>query len=293
MRISGNVHRDLDTGTTSTVHFASGLGGAIEAAPLRFTGYDTPDQAFSTSDHPHSTLAYDADWRPTALLRDSSAATNDHPTGTSGVLGSGPGGRWGITRSLGHFGDDSMMTRIFEQLKTSSSHSYITLLSGKDKRSEESGGQMTISEVVPGYESILDQTPLSVIYPDQWATWTDVNGIIGPDGSSVNIQSSVSDAESGRLVAVVDRSSALTHVPPAIAEAIYGQIPGAVYVSTISGGLWVVLCHYETNVTLVFGGQKIFIHPLDMLNPALVEGAEAAGICTGSVSISRLVYFFK
>jgi hypothetical protein len=55
------------------------------------------------------------------------------------------------------------------------------------------------------------------------------------------------------------------------------------------GGVWVVPCGTEVNVTFVFGGRKYPMHPLDMtLEPKIfnfenVTNSKGVPVCIGSV----------
>jgi hypothetical protein len=53
-------------------------------------------------------------------------------------------------------------------------------------------------------------------------------------------------------------------LPRYIANAIYGRIPGAQLANrTDYGQIWQLPCDKEVNVTFIFGGKHIPIHPLD------------------------------
>ncbi|KAG9027578.1 hypothetical protein FRB95_007609 [Tulasnella sp. JGI-2019a] len=96
---------------------------------------------------------------------------------------------------------------------------------------------------------------------------TDLDGIIGPDGKPIIVSSNIPVARgagNGRLVALFDTGYSLPQVPKVIADAIYAHIPGAYFNAGLEGGLWTLPCTEETSITFVFGGQKIFIHPLDV-----------------------------
>lgn len=61
-----------------------------------------------------------------------------------------------------------------------------------------------------------------------------------------------------------------TEVLPELASAIYSKVPGSIWNASLSQ--WTVPCTHELNLTFVFGGQKIFIHPLDLSATGAASG---------------------
>ncbi|KAG8853834.1 hypothetical protein FRB96_007974 [Tulasnella sp. 330] len=59
-------------------------------------------------------------------------------------------------------------------------------------------------------------------------------------------------------------------VLPPLANAIYNKVPGAIF--NTSSSQWTIPCKHELNLTFVFGGQKIYIHPLDLSAPGSAIG---------------------
>lgn len=56
-------------------------------------------------------------------------------------------------------------------------------------------------------------------------------------------------------------------VPKALTDALYGTVQGAAWNTTWlpeGEGIWLLPCAHELNLTFVFGGQKIFVHPFDV-----------------------------
>jgi hypothetical protein len=123
--------------------------------------------------------------------------------------GLGPNSGSVIRQKVGDAGGDSMLNRIFQQNKTT--QNYITFL--LDRQGDPGNtitGQITISELVPGYENITSQTKMSVetvpglTSADQhWQLLSDKDkGVIGPDGQIIKTSSIVPKAPDGQLVAV-------------------------------------------------------------------------------------------
>ena len=101
------------------------------------------------------------------------------------------------------------------------SQNYITfLLDRLGDPSQNFTGQFTISELVSGYESVVQQPKLDVLKltdltdEDQhFQILTDKDiGIIGPDGQPISAESIVHQAPDGQLVAVIDSGFTLPQV---------------------------------------------------------------------------------
>ncbi|KAG8853835.1 hypothetical protein FRB96_007975 [Tulasnella sp. 330] len=79
--------------------------------------------------------------------------------------------------------------------------------------------QLAISETLPGFESVLQQTalplPLSVAREIAageslfWKTYTDPNGVLGPDGQPIILESQVPGAPNGTVVVTFDSGTSL------------------------------------------------------------------------------------
>ncbi|KAG8889236.1 hypothetical protein FRB98_005248 [Tulasnella sp. 332] len=82
--------------------------------------------------------------------------------------------------------------------------------------------QLAISETLPGFESVLQQTalplPLSVAREIAageslfWKTYTDPNGVLGPDGQPIILESQVPGAPNGTVVVTFDSGTSLPYL---------------------------------------------------------------------------------
>jgi len=206
------------------------------------------------------------------LVTDTSTFSTDiNSQGYDGLIGLGPNSGSVISNKLDGGAGDAVLNRIFEQNKTS--QNFISfLLDRLGDSTEPFTGQLTISELVPGYENITNQPKLSVelvaglIDQNQhWQVLTDKNnGVIGPDGKIIDISSIVPKAPDGTLVAVIDSGFTLPQVPRDMADAIYGRVQGAVY--DTANQFWTVPCGQLLNISFNFGGVNIPIHPLDTVS---------------------------
>lgn len=206
--------------------------------------------------------------------------------GLQGLIGLGFDAGSNVRGSLGEGQGDTPLSRIFQQNKTTQNFVSIQL-DRADDPTDPITGQITISELVSGYENITSQPKLDIkdVVHDSssqhWAVFTDKDGVIGPDGNTIDITSIVPHVSGGQLVAVLDSGFSLSQVPRKMADAIYGRVQGAKYNSTQNGGLWLVPCTQELNISFNFGGVNIPMHPLDVVSTDLDLGT----YCAGTVSV--------
>lgn len=72
-----------------------------------------------------------------------------------------------------------------------------------------------------------------------------------------------------------------------MSDAIYGRVPGANY--DAKAGYWTVPCDSLVNLTFVFGGQEVFIHPLDVvMSEFAYKDSNGNSACVGAVSVASL-----
>jgi hypothetical protein len=142
-----------------------------------------------------------------------------NPNGT-GLIGLGPSVGSNILSVLNSSVGNTPLDSIFIQNLTTPN--YITILLG---RANEPGaafpGDITVGEILPGYEAVTSQPKLDVTvvslaaYGNQhWQSWLDADGIIGPDGNPIAITSVVSPSPNRRqLLAVFDSGFSLPQIP--------------------------------------------------------------------------------
>jgi len=212
---------------------------------------------------------------------------NIEAQGFSGLIGLGPNSGSKIWDEIDETSGYSVLNRIFVENNVSSP--YITFYLDRANGTVVSNtGLMTIDEVLPQYSNITSHTKLMVdkvhrlTDADQhWQVLTDVNGITGPDGNAIALDSFVPSAPDGQLVAVLDTGFTLTQVPRYVSDAIYGRIPGAVF--NEKNQFWTVPCDSLINVSFKFGGVEIPIHPLDtVMSEFNYKDANGKTACVGS-----------
>jgi hypothetical protein len=207
-------------------------------------------------DHTWVVLIYAAVW-----VQDTSTfSANITAQGYDGLIGLGPNTGSVVLDELDQgAAGNTPLNRIFSQ--NTSTSNYITLLLDRSADPDESfAGQMTISELVPGFEQISAQPKLDVMevrkltQRDQhWEVLLDKDGLLGPDGQVIPYDTIVHGTD-GRLVAVLDSGFTFPQVPRTVSDAIYGRVPGAEF--DTDSQMWLIPCDIEVNLTFVFGGVK-------------------------------------
>ncbi|KAI0045590.1 acid protease, partial [Auriscalpium vulgare] len=247
--VAGTVPGAKNTGFSADVTYAVGDDhGPVQTAPLEFAGYTVPDQAF-------------------ILVTPS----KDSPAG-QGFIGLGPNTGSQVYLAMNQQpAGDAVLDRIFRQ-NTSTPNFITTLLSRLDDPDEKFSGDITVGEIVPGYEDIVNQVKVNVTTVStsdsenqHWQVLLDPNGIIGPNGQPVNVSTQVATTSNKKqLTAVFDSGFTYPQVPKSVADAIYSGFEGAQYLN-ISGiaPTWTLPCDTEVNITFNIGGNSYPIHPLD------------------------------
>ncbi|KAA1469688.1 acid protease [Dentipellis sp. KUC8613] len=265
--VAGNVPNTQDAGKKAIqLSYAIGQAkGVINYASLGFDNFTVDKQAY-------------------VLVTDTSTfSTNIQAQGYSGLIGLGPNSGSVIYQKIDDHSADNPLFRIFGEDKTT--QNYISVLLDRQGDPTESyTGQFTISELVPGFENITSQPKLTVkdvptlTDADQhWAVLTDQDGVIGPDGEVMQIDSIVPRVPDKKLVAVLDSGFSFPQVPREMSDAIYGRVQGAVYNTKME--IWTIPCDQELNITFIFGGVKFPMHPLDMSLPGFDVGTN---MCVGT-----------
>jgi hypothetical protein len=147
------------------------------------------------------------------------AASNELPTGF-GILGLGPITSSVILSSAGGNPDyDPILYQISGLIPDSI---YLTiLLSRSDDPGNTYPGDITIGEILQGYEDVLNQPHLPVTSVPRgdggnqhWQVLVDADGIIGPDGKPISVTTQVLGTDNQQqLTTVFDSGFSLPQVP--------------------------------------------------------------------------------
>ncbi|KAI0270005.1 acid protease [Gloeopeniophorella convolvens] len=266
--VAGNVPGTVNSGKSASISYAIGrASGNINYATLGFDGFTVDNQAY-------------------ILVTDTSTFSSALSSNNiQGLMGLGPNAGSVVESTVGNSTGDSPLFRVFAQNKTT--QNFISFqLDRKGDPTDSVTGQITISEVISGFENITSQPKLNIkdapvidANGQHWAVLSD--GVIGPDGQSIDIESIVPHVSDGKLVAVFDTGFTLSQVPRKLSDAIYGRVQGANY--SVEDGYWTLPCDQELNLTFKFGGQTYPVHPLDVSTSDLgYTDASGNTRCVGS-----------
>ncbi|KAH8109296.1 acid protease [Phellopilus nigrolimitatus] len=270
--VTGSVPNSQDSKKSVTLEYAVGqAAGDIYYADLTFGNFTVSDQAFLM------------------VQNTSSFSTNITAQGYNGLIGLGPNTGSLIREKLDRddFMDDAVLDRIFQANKTS--QNYISFMIDRaNDPGETLKGQFTISELAPGYESIASQPKLDVVTvpgltdrDQHWQMYSDVDGVIGPDGQPIVYKSIVPKAPTGQLVAVIDSGFTLPQVPRSVSDAIYGRVQGAAW--NANNQVWTIPCTQMLNISFKFGGVEYPIHPLDTSSSDFgLTDSSGNAVCVGT-----------
>jgi len=141
----------------------------------------------------------------------------------SGVLGLGPNSGSRIHASLDNQPQgDAVLDRIFQQ--NVSTPNILTILLGRSNDPAETyPGSITVGEYLQGFENITSQPrePVTALPPDSpdqhWQVLLDEDGIIGPDGQPIQVQTAVQGTQNPKqLTAVFDTGFTFSQVPQCV-----------------------------------------------------------------------------
>ena len=130
----------------------------------------------------------------------------------SGLIGLGPNYGSQVSDAVGDSSGDAVSDRIFQQ--NTSTPNYITFLLGRnDDPTDPPTGDLTVGELMSGYENVTSQPKLSVssvssaeIENQHWQILLDADGIVGPAGNDVisefNVQSAVDSTSNKKQLTV-------------------------------------------------------------------------------------------
>ena len=152
------------------------------------------------------------------LVQVNSSSTN--PSG-QGLIGLGPNVGSNIYDALKKQSQgDTVLDQIFRQ-NPSTPNILTVLLTRSDDPTEQYPGEITVSDILPGMQTVVNQPKLTVkTVPSSrsgaqhWQVLLDPNGITGPNGQPIAVSTKVSGtSNSSSLTVVFDTGFSLNQVP--------------------------------------------------------------------------------
>ncbi|KAJ1304596.1 hypothetical protein OPQ81_005739 [Rhizoctonia solani] len=250
-----NVHNF--TNVPVGVRYGKGsVDGYLAVANVSFAGFDVDDQAFIAV-----TSAKDMD----AMLN----------RGTYGIIGLGFDALSDVVRAVqtnyNATWGRSLLSNLFLQEPSTPNHIAFALERAGDL-DDMAEGAFDVGEILPQY-AVVNNSPSIPLWPENANRWTvlldgmNVNNLPVPLNSTFE-GDNASDPPQGKSLALLDTGASFALIPKWAVDAIYGHIPGSVYLS--EDALWAVPCMGEAKVTFSIGGVSVPIHPLDLTIPTVV-----------------------
>ncbi|KAJ8507945.1 hypothetical protein ONZ45_g9735 [Pleurotus djamor] len=196
-------------------------------------------------------------------------------TGASGLMGLG----FDATGSLIHNLTSTAFATSTDPSRTRSTISnifysnmslpnFFTLLLGRtDDPDDEQAGVFTISEYIDEFAAVANSPKMNSQTDDHWSVLLDG---VSVNGKEFPLTSRLEGVPSGKTIAVLDSGFSLPPVTPALVDAIYSPVPGAVNVEDIpelnaAGISYILPCNNPVaDVSFKIGGIEFPIHPLDL-----------------------------
>ncbi|KAG6377021.1 hypothetical protein JVT61DRAFT_1067 [Boletus reticuloceps] len=171
---------------------------------------------------------------------------------------------------------------------------------------------LAVEEVLPDYQDVLDRPRLPVTMVRLPLSAGSLAGVDGPYSMLTASLGRMASQLRSRLKLLVQRPRMqqfgffrhriltlsgsslraygsmfvlpLIYARSYVAEALYGDIPGAVFMNnSASGPLWVLECDQGVNATCLSGGVEFPIHPLDLnFNGFGLHNNNGVPICVGA-----------
>ncbi|TRM67583.1 aspartic peptidase domain-containing protein [Schizophyllum amplum] len=269
--IKGDIYPLPNSDTSAlSVNVTYGIGwcnGSIGFADIEFANISVSQQAFldvSTAQSP--ALSYDAD----------------------GILGLGFTSLSTIDYALNSTGSDkgrSMLYNLFEDNPTEPNFISFLMQRSTDD-SDDIEGTFTIGEYIDEYKAVKDQKAIPTFPETAPTRWTVLVDYIFVGDNIISPTTSVPNVQVNQAVALLDSGTSYTYVPSDICNAIYGDIDGASFDSSL--GQWVVPCDAEIDMAIQIGGQVFPMHPLDITPTGLTDQSQCVGsFVPGSLAVAE------
>ncbi|KAJ7648195.1 aspartic peptidase domain-containing protein [Mycena polygramma] len=159
---------------------------------------------------------------------------------------------------------ETFLFNIFDQ--TPGQNNFIGIsLSRTDDLEGSAGASFGINEVDQTYAAVSQASPVP-LFPSTNRVWSVLLDGISVEGAEDVIlpASNVDGTPPGKLVAVLDTGTPTALFPKQLLDAIYSRIPGASLINDHGQTVWSIPCNTTTSASVLIGGQRFPIHPLDL-----------------------------
>ncbi|KDQ57373.1 hypothetical protein JAAARDRAFT_36005 [Jaapia argillacea MUCL 33604] len=151
---------------------------------------------------------------------------------------------------------------------------YITFMLSRDPvYGTTSGGTFTIGEVATEFAAITNTPQRKVLSTTSFPRWaTTMDGII-VNGKTYSGHSKFNSTfvSAGQTIALLDSGTSYALAPRFYADAIFKDVPGAVFNMTQS--MYTVPCDTKVNVSFVFGKDEYPVNPIDIVSVTHVSNS--------------------
>ncbi|KAI0081845.1 acid protease [Panus rudis PR-1116 ss-1] len=245
--------------TSQTYNLTYGIGwanGSIAYAPVEFAGIKIPSQAYlDVSSALNPALSYGAD----------------------GIVGLGFTSLSTVDALVNRTGASTGRSLLFNAFADNPSEPNFIAFSMQrtSDPTDDAPGTFSIGEVEDGYVAVLNSTAIPTYPPNSPSRWNVLLEAVLIGTQTISVSSSIPGVPAGNAVALIDSGTSYTYATPDVCQAIYGNIPGAKYDSSL--GQWIVPCDAEVDVALQIAGQIFPVHPLDVTPTSLTDPSTCVG----------------
>ncbi|TDL20329.1 acid protease [Rickenella mellea] len=217
----------------------------------------------------------------------SAPGTNATENGDKGLMGVGLPGISQVSVALNatNFQGKTVMENIFAA--NPSLPPYFTVdLSRSETMGSSSGGTFTIGETRSDLGAISNAPKLPVVNPTRWVTLLDGITVAGQSFAPPITAFEFPGQLPTQLVTLLDTGGPLAVIPKMYLDAIYGNVPGAQFSTSLSA--YTVPCDTAIDLSFVFGGISYPIHPIDAV-VGVVDPTQGGIVCfSGFVTAGNL-----
>ncbi|KAJ7613901.1 aspartic peptidase domain-containing protein [Mycena polygramma] len=187
----------------------------------------------------------------------------------------------------------SFLSSVFDQNPDKGRFFALSLSRLFDPKDSADAG-LDIAELDEKYTAV-QAAPVLPQYPSDSIQWSILSDGIQVNGAPITWPSNTESTPEGKNVVLLNSGTSNILVPAEIRDAIYSNVPGAVLAKSSripnsqwssDRDVWVVPCSTPIRMSTFFGGQRIRIHPLDVVDLTTAVGPDGQNytICVGAIT---------